>query len=238
MQSIQNFDAVSLADTFVSLLTAFVLGGLIGAERQYRQRTAGLRTNILVAVGAAVFVDLGNRLLGAEGATRIIAYVVSGIGFLGAGAIMREDGGVKGLNTAATLWCSGAVGACAGADMIGEAVIGTFFILASNTVMRPVISLINRQPINTSGGDTNHLISVVAPRALRKDALKRLERSIESLGLPIQELMIESFGDDEVELKALLSATAVSEQVLDQLVAELAELPSVSQAFWTHQAAE
>jgi putative Mg2+ transporter-C (MgtC) family protein len=104
--------------------------------------------------------------------------------------------------------------------------------------MRPVISLINRQPINTSGGDTNHLISVVAPRALRKDALKRLERSIESLGLPIQELMIESFGDDEVELKALLSATAVSEQVLDQLVAELAELPSVSQAFWTHQAAE
>ena len=122
--------------------------------------------------------------------------------------------------------------------MIGEAVIGTFFILASNTVMRPVISLINRQPINTSGGDTNHLISVVAPRALRKDALKRLERSIESLGLPIQELMIESFGDDEVELKALLSATAVSEQVLDQLVAELAELPSVSQAFWTHQAAE
>ena len=238
MQFIQNFDLVSITDTFVSLFTAFTLGGLIGAERQYRQRTAGLRTNILVAVGAAVFVDLGNRLLGPEGATRIIAYVVSGIGFLGAGAIMREEGGVKGLNTAATLWCSGAVGACAGGDMIGEAVLATLFILASNTVMRPVISLINRQPMGTSGGEVNHLVTVIAPRSLRKDALKRLEKAIKSLGLPIQELMIEAFGDDEVEIKALLSATSVADTTLEMLVEELTNLPCVSQAFWTPQAAE
>ena len=238
MQFIQNFDLVSITDTFVSLFTAFTLGGLIGAERQYRQRTAGLRTNILVAVGAAVFVDLGNRLLGPEGATRIIAYVVSGIGFLGAGAIMREEGGVKGLNTAATLWCSGAVGACAGGDTIGEAVLATLFILASNTVMRPVISLINRQPMGTSGGEVNHLVTVIAPRSLRKDALKRLEKAIKSLGLPIQELMIEAFGDDEVEIKALLSATSVADTTLEMLVEELTNLPCVSQAFWTPQAAE
>jgi putative Mg2+ transporter-C (MgtC) family protein len=115
MQALQNFNPGAMLDTFVSLTTAFVFGALIGLERQMRQRTAGLRTNTLVAVGAAVFVDLAMRLGGAEGATRVISYVVSGVGFLGAGAIMKEGANITGLNTAATLWGSAAVGACAGA---------------------------------------------------------------------------------------------------------------------------
>jgi putative Mg2+ transporter-C (MgtC) family protein len=89
--------------TIVSVAVAFILGTLIGAERQWRQRTAGLRTNVLVAVGAAAFTDLGARLLGPDGATRIISYVVSGIGFLGAGVILKEGTQIRGLNTAATL---------------------------------------------------------------------------------------------------------------------------------------
>ena len=120
MQAHQYFNAPALVNTFVSLATAFVLGAVIGLERQVRQRTAGLRTNTLVAVGAAIFVLLGDRLFeihgGSQGAVQIVAYVVSGIGFLGAGAIMKEGANVTGLNTAATLWGSGAVGACAGAD--------------------------------------------------------------------------------------------------------------------------
>ncbi|MCW2286537.1 putative membrane protein YhiD involved in acid resistance [Rhodoblastus acidophilus] len=83
-----------------------MLAPLIGAERQYRQRSAGLRTNVLVVVGAAPFVSLGFRISGAAGAAQIAAYVVSGIGFLGAGAIMKEGSKVWGLNAAATLWCS------------------------------------------------------------------------------------------------------------------------------------
>lgn len=71
-----------------------------------------------MAVGAAAFVDLGNHLTGAEGSVRVIAYVVSGIGFLGAGAIMKEGMNVRGLNTAAALWASAAVGCCAGADRL------------------------------------------------------------------------------------------------------------------------
>src|SRR5690349_24648613 len=90
MQFIHTFELQDFLDTLVSLFTAFVLGTLIGAERQYRQRSAGLRTNVLVCVGAAAFVDLANRINGAEGSVRVIAYVVSGIGFLGAGAIMKE----------------------------------------------------------------------------------------------------------------------------------------------------
>ena len=89
LQAIDNINLVSLADTLLSLTTAFVLGSLIGFERQYRQRTAGLRTNVLVSVGAAIFVDMANHLDGHEGAVHVVAYVVSGIGFLGAGVIMQ-----------------------------------------------------------------------------------------------------------------------------------------------------
>ena len=96
MRFMQTFQLYDFLDTLVSLATAFVLGTLIGAERQYRQRSAGLRTNVLVAVGASAFVDLADHLAGADGAVRVIAYVVSGIGFLGAGAIMKEGMNVKG----------------------------------------------------------------------------------------------------------------------------------------------
>lgn len=85
MQALNNINLDSLIDTVVSLSAAFILGGLIGFERQFRQRTAGLRTNVLVAVGAAIFVDMANRLAGAEGAVqwwrmwcRVLAFLAPG----------------------------------------------------------------------------------------------------------------------------------------------------------------
>src|SRR3984957_4702600 len=128
--------------TLAGLGTAFVLGTLIGTERQWRQRTAGLRTNVLVAVGAAAFTDLGTRLLGPDRATRIISYIVSGIGFLGAGVILKEGTQIRGLNTAATLWCSAAVGAFAGAALWAEAIALSSFVVAGNTLLRPLVTYI------------------------------------------------------------------------------------------------
>ncbi|MFT8886591.1 MAG: MgtC/SapB family protein, partial [Acetobacter papayae] len=104
MRFVHTFDLHSFGDSAASLLSAFVFGMLIGAERQYRQRTAGIRTNALVALGGAAFVDLAQRLAGDVESLRVIAYVVSGIGFLGAGAIIKEGVSVRGMNTAATLW--------------------------------------------------------------------------------------------------------------------------------------
>jgi MgtC family len=115
MAFLHSFALPDFLDSLVSLFAAFVLGTLIGAERQYRQRGGGLRTHVLVSVGAATFVDIGMHLNGNAGATQIIVYVVSGVGFLGAGVIMKQGSSVWGLNTAATLWCSAAVGACADA---------------------------------------------------------------------------------------------------------------------------
>jgi putative Mg2+ transporter-C (MgtC) family protein len=116
--------------------TAFLLGAVIGFERQYRQRAAGLRTNTLVAVAAAVFVSLGDRLGGPSTAAHVTAYVVSGVGFLGAGAIMKDGASVSGLTTAATLWGAAATGACAGAGLIAEALVAATAVIGANTLLR------------------------------------------------------------------------------------------------------
>jgi putative Mg2+ transporter-C (MgtC) family protein len=90
------------------LSVALFLGALVGAERQWRQRTAGLRTNCLVAMGSAMFVMMGGLIAGDGSQGRVAAYVVSGIGFLGGGVILKDGFSIRGLNTAATLWCTAA----------------------------------------------------------------------------------------------------------------------------------
>lgn len=238
MEALQNINLVSLLDTLVSLVTAFVLGGLIGFERQYRQRTAGLRTNVLVAVGAAVFVDMANRLHGHDGAVHVVAYVVSGIGFLGAGVIMREEGNVRGLNTAATLWGSAAVGACAGADLILEAALAAVFVLAANTLLRPVVNRINRQPIDTPAVEVTNTVYVIAPRERQKEVLGLVEQMLEQADYPLGDLAVHAFGDEDVEIEATLAATSVKGDELDGLVRRLAEQPMVRQAFWSPSTTE
>ncbi len=127
---------MSLVNFILDAVVALVLGVAIGAERQFYRHPAGLRTNALVCVGAALFVSLPRWIGGVEDPTRMASMVVSGLGFLGAGVILREGLSVKGLNTAATLWCSGAVGALAGAGFPLPAIIGTVLILGTNLGLR------------------------------------------------------------------------------------------------------
>jgi putative Mg2+ transporter-C (MgtC) family protein len=240
MQAIANIDVLSLANTALSLFTAFVLGGLIGFERQVRQRTAGLRTNVLVAVGAALFVDIAVRLYGIHGGTptmlHVIAYVVSGVGFLGAGVIMREEGSVRGINTAATLWGSAAVGCAAGADLLLEAVLGCAFVLAANTLLRPVVNRIHRQPLDTVSVEATYIVTVIAPRERRREALTLLENVFESADYPLRNVEVQPFGPAEVEIEARLVATSIEGAELDRLIERLRESASVLQAFWSQDA--
>ena len=233
MESLNSINFISLADTAISLGAAFILGGLIGLERQYRQRTAGLRTNILVAIGAAIFVDAGNRLTGHEGAVHIMAYVVSGIGFLGAGVIMREEGNVRGINTAATLWASGAVGACAGADLILEAGLATLFVLAANTLLRPVVTFINRQPLDTDSVEVTNSVYIITPKHAQKMALKQFIQALEEAGYQTQDVEVHQFGADDVEIQAVLTTSAVDGDEMDRLIEEISNQEYVNQAFWS-----
>lgn len=238
MQAIHNINLTSLVDTLVSLSAAFILGGVIGFERQYRQRTAGLRTNVLVAVGAAIFVDMANRLGGAEGAVRVVAYVVSGIGFLGAGVIMREEGNVRGLNTAATLWASAAVGACAGADLVLEAFLGTLFVLAANTLLRPIVNNINRQPLDVVSAEVTNIVYLIARRSEQKAVLALLEAELERSNYPASDIDVHAFGADEVEIEATLATTSVDGDELDALIARISRSSLVVQAFWSPSTTE
>ena len=122
-------------DFLCRISICFVLGLIIGIERQYRRRVAGMRTITLVALGSFLFVSI-SFLTNPVDVTRIAAQVVSGIGFLGAGVIIRDGQNIRGLNTAATLWCSAAVGTLTALGFIIEAVIGVIYILASNIILR------------------------------------------------------------------------------------------------------
>jgi putative Mg2+ transporter-C (MgtC) family protein len=119
--------------------TAFVLGAVIGAERELRgHHEAGLRTNSLVAGGAALFVSLSQMVDHEASPTRVAGQVVSGIGFLAGGVILREGVAIRGLVTAATLWCSAAVGVLSGAGFLLPAAIGVAAVLCLHLVMRPM----------------------------------------------------------------------------------------------------
>jgi len=117
----------------VRLLVAAVLGALVGLEREYHDHPAGMRTHLLVSVGSATFTVLSIEAFKAPGAdpARIAAQVVTGIGFLGAGAIIKERAGIKGLTTAASLWAVAAVGMAAGAGAWGVAVASTVIVIVS-----------------------------------------------------------------------------------------------------------
>lgn len=120
---------------------ATLAGLIIGFERQWHHKETGLKTNMLVATGAAAFVLLSIKV--SETApnidvTRITAQVVMGVGFLGAGVIFREGPNVHGLNSAATIWCSAAIGCIAASGYFIDALICTFLVITVNTVIEPL----------------------------------------------------------------------------------------------------
>jgi putative Mg2+ transporter-C (MgtC) family protein len=236
MRFLQTFQLYDFLDTLVSLLTAFVFGTLIGAERQYRQRSAGLRTNVLVAVGASAFVDLAYRLGGADGSVRVIAYVVSGIGFLGAGAIMKEGMNVRGLNTAATLWASAAVGCCAGADMVAQAALLTIFVLGGNTLLRPLVNAIDRIPIDEKSSEASYDLLVTADSAAVATVREALLEKLEAANYPVRDNSVIYRSGETADITATLVSLSIEPNELDAVAASLAGMRGVRHATWQTRA--
>jgi putative Mg2+ transporter-C (MgtC) family protein len=232
---IEPFNLGRLVDLASALAVAFALSTVIGAERQWRQRSAGLRTNVLVAVGAAAFVSLGLHLNGAAGGAQIAAYVVSGIGFLGAGVIMKDGAQVSGLNTAATLWCSAAVGALSGAGFLIEAAALSVAVLAGNTLLRPLVNRINRAPLDEARAEATHELWAVTGAdsvgAVRDLVVEMLERA----AYPVSDVVIEPRGEGKSEVIATLVSTSVEPAELDAVCAALERSPMVSFASWISQ---
>jgi putative Mg2+ transporter-C (MgtC) family protein len=150
-------------DFALKLAIAFLLGAAIGFERQWQHRSAGLRTNTLVSLGSAAFVLISETVTGHTGdVTRIAGQIVTGIGFLGSGVIMRDGLNVQGLNTAATIWCSAAVGSLAGFGLFLEAILTAAAVILAHLTLRPLGKLLNRRYGQRSGPSTSYLVFITA----------------------------------------------------------------------------
>jgi len=216
----------------IRLSVALLLGALVGAERQWRQRMAGLRTNALVAAGAGMFVMLSPLAARSDDSFRIAGQVVSGIGFLGAGVILRNGLNITGLNTAATLWCSAAIGTLAGYGMYGAAITGAVGVLAANVGLRPIGKALNRGTVS-SDLDITYLFRITA----RTDQEAHM-RALLLHALGGQPLLLKSLKSDDiehtdkVEVQAILTSTGRQNAVLEQIVSRLSLEPGVSGVSW------
>jgi len=226
-----------LPQTFFGLSAAVLLGGLIGFERQWRQRLAGLRTNTLVALGAASFVLFASLVSGEMSPTRMAAQVVSGIGFLGAGIIFKEGLNVTGLNTAATLWCSAAVGVLCGAGFYPHATIAACFVIGVNLVLRPLVRVIGRRPVASSEAGAEYHISIVCHGEVEAQIRALLLRDL-GTALHIHELESSNIEDsNRVEVLAFVRADNRQDRLLEQIVGRLSLEPMVTAARWRLDAA-
>jgi putative Mg2+ transporter-C (MgtC) family protein len=220
------------ADVLLRLVLAAVLGGAIGLERELREREAGLRTHLLVSVGAAVFTlvsaygfadfDYGVETGITLDPTRIAAQIVTGIGFLGAGAIIRQGLSIRGLTTAATLWVVAAIGMASGAGYYSAAVISTVIVLVSLWPLRIVAHrvLIRLRP------EEGRLLVVLPPGGSAAPLLEELER----FGARIDALEIE-----DAENARLVAATVHLDDPAQagEMVERVTEMPDVRRVEWT-----
>jgi len=220
-----------------NLAVAVALGAAIGFERQWRQRLAGLRTNTLVALGAATFVVFEDLFHGNGDPTHVAAQVVSGIGFLGAGIIFREGLNVRGLNTAATLWCSSAIGVLAGAGAWLHATLAATLVVGINLLLRPLVQRISRQPLTAVEIPQCYVVSVVSQGDKEAHVRALVLNSLTLGGLHLRRLDSANIENtDRVEVSATLTAEGRTDSTLEQIVGRLSLEPAVTAARWRVEA--
>lgn len=207
-------------------------GALIGVERQWRARMAGLRTIALVAAGATLFV-LYSDISGSASTTQVAAYVVSGVGFLGGGVILRDGFNVRGLNTAATLWCSAAVGVLSASGHPAFAVIATAAVPAVHVLGRPLGRLIDHDgPAEEDEG--------LRPYRLHISCRPKSEPHIRALivqhtgggDVVLRGMETTRAGEADVRLGASLLLDGDAATRLENLVARLSLEPGIHAVHW------
>jgi putative Mg2+ transporter-C (MgtC) family protein len=217
------------------LLSAVLMGGTVGLERQWRQRMAGTRTNALVAAGAAAFVMCGLLLREDPSALgRILSYVVSGVGFLGAGVIFKDGANVRGLNTAATIWCSAAIGALCGLGSLNLALVLAVTVLFTNMALRPLAYRLHPVLPQAIPAETRYEIKLACRLSVAAHIRATLLSSIASLPVTLQSIRGEQDDDqDETHLRAELTTAGRNNEAVEQVVMRLSMEDDVSTLSWS-----
>ncbi|PII86643.1 hypothetical protein BMH32_12315 [Leucobacter sp. OLJS4] len=222
-------------DLALRIAVGLGLGAAIGLERQLRSRTAGVRTNALVSLGAALFVIMGAFSFDGAGAdpTRVAAQIVSGIGFLGAGVIMKQGASVSGLNTAATLWASAAVGALSGGGLLLVAVGGTAAIMLSNTLLRPLGRLLDRRGERALESVATEYVFVVRSVAAAEVSVRSaVVRALQRPEFTVHSLEASDLSDGQVELTARMTALERNDGFLEEAIADVVPIAEVTSVRW------
>lgn len=143
-------------DFIVKIGLSVLAGLLIGIEREYKGKAAGLKTNMLVSLGACVFVSLSLHFQGGNyiDLTRVLSQVIIGVGFLGGGVILKRKGSIEGLTTAATVWCSAAAGCIAAMYLVGNLIIFTAMVVTINIIFGFIDSKIKSRESKNYDGET------------------------------------------------------------------------------------
>ena len=211
---------------------ALLLGALIGLEREWRQRMAGTRTNALVAGGAAAFAMSGGLILGdATAEARIVSYVVSGVGFLGAGVIFKESAQIRGLNTAATIWCSAAVGVITALGHAQYAAIILAGVLLTNTALRPLAYKLHPPVSDQSPPEVSYHLEVICRSQDESRLRSLLLQTVSRLPLVLYALRSEDRGSG-LMIDADLRLSGRNDEMLEQIVTRLSLEESVSAVSW------
>lgn len=207
-----------------------LLSILIGSERQYRNGVVGLRTNVLVAIGSFMFNYVAFGVSGNHDFTRMGAGIVSGMGFLGAGIIIQENNRVKGLNTAATLWCVSAIGVLTSSGMLFESCVGTFLVLFSNIILR-LISFFVMNKIKNKLKE-KCILRVSCTRTIEGSICQTLSSYIEQHNLNLISMNKDEVTKDEVKLVVTIITSRPDE--VDNLVKTLSAEVGVTSLSWKH----
>lgn len=223
---------VDLVQASINMGVALGCGALIGVERQIRQRKAGLRTNALVALGAAAYMVLSMLVQGDMSPSRIAAQVVSGIGFLGAGIIFRDGFNVHGLTTAATLWCSAAVGLLAGGGHWQFALVATGMVVFVNFGLRPLVQWMKRRLQARAPEGRAFRVAVSVPEPHEGATRSLMLRTLSLGGLHLSEIEMRRDAEGAVTLAATVMGEGVADAVLEQAVQRLAAEPGLSRVRW------
>lgn len=223
---------LSLTTFAVRLLVGALLGSAIGFERQWRQRSAGLQTSALVTTGATLFALLDTAYAGAN-STRILANIVSGVGFLAGGVILKEGTNVSGLNTAATIWACAAVGALAGVGLYAPAALGAGAMIAINLLMQPLVAVIDDRAVayQERRGKTTYRLRVVANDLSPANVRELVVEAVNATPLNLHALSTESTDEGE-EIRAEVVSLRRDDSAVQRLASQLSDRPDVRNVTW------
>ena len=220
------FTTISLPvmlDCLVRIVLGTALGALIGLERQLRARSAGIRTNALVALGSTLFV-LVSELAVAGGSsgdpTRVAAQVASGIGFLGAGVILKHGASVSGLNTAATLWASAAVGTLTGSGYLLVAIIGAVMVVLANSI----------NDYETIGHEYTFEVRCLQQHEVKIRSL--VFDAVHRPGFSVRSIAATDLPDDIVSITAVLDTTKRNDADIEKSIETVIQTPEVLGVRW------